>query len=408
MAFNIFRWLLGDSETEKKKRFLDDKIDSQGCGEDALAVYLQQMAFWACVRRIGAAVAAVEWNTYKDKKRTKAKEHWRWNYDPNPNQTRTEFMMKLVAELYTRQEAIVVETPEQYRYVADGFSVEKSLSGNVYKNVSCEGLAIAGEFQAKDVLRITLAGGKISGMLGGLAEAEGRMMSSATRKYIRDNGRRGVLKVGETAEGQKDFDETYAALVNEKFRTFFTAENAVLPLFDGYEYEDKSAAAAGTTRDVRAMMDDIMELTAQAIGMPASVAFGKNVTKEDFRSFMEGNVVPIVSALAQEINRKNYGRYNVYGGSHIVPDYAGVRFADLFEIADPIDKLIGSGGFCVNDIRMRLGMSVIDEPWAWQHWMTKNYSPAGDLVDGVADGKPKGDPKKEDPERAEEGEEHEE
>ena len=47
-----------------------------------------------------------------------------------------------------------------------------------------------------------------------------------------------------------------------------------------------------------------------------------------------------------------------------MPNYSNVRYRDLFDIADPIDKLIGSGTFCINEIRARLGEAVIDESWA--------------------------------------------
>ena len=72
-------------------------------------------------------------------------------------------------------------------------------------------------------------------------------------------------------------------------------------------------------------------------------------------------------------------------GSYIVPNFAKVKYIDVFDVANPIDKLIGSGAFCVNDVRSRLGMDIIDEEWAWQHWMTKNYSPTEELLEGVDD-----------------------
>ena len=64
---------------------------------------------------------------------------------------------------------------------------------------------------------------------------------------------------------------------------------------------------------------------------------------------------------------------------------AGIKYIDVFDVATSVDKLISSGAFCVNDIRVRLGMDTIDEPWAWQHWMTKNYAPTEELLEGVDD-----------------------
>ncbi len=418
MAFNIFRLIFkkmtgADSRTGN---FLEAPLEYDDDAVRGLAVYLQKMAFWACVRRIGSTVALVDWDTYRRGQKVKAREHWAWNYEPNPNQTRSEFFSELVAQLYKEQEVLVVETRDGYRYVAETFSVEKKLSGNIYRDITSDGQPIGGTFTAADVIHLTIEGSKIKTMLLALAEMESKLMRATTTRLMHDAGSHGILRVDEIAEADPDFDETYNELINEKFRKYFTSDNAVLPLFNGYTYEDKSAATLGSTRDIRAMMDDILELTAEAFGIPPSIALGKGATADDFKNFMNGTIVPLVKMISEEINRKNYHRSLVYAGSYIAPNYAGVKYNDLFDIADPIDKLIGSGAFCVNDIRARLGATVIDEPWAWQHWMTKNYSPADDLVDGVADGKPLGDPRA-DPERVdtntdpetpgEEGETHE-
>ena len=43
-------------------------------------------------------------------------------------------------------------------------------------------------------------------------------------------------------------------------------------------------------------------------------------------------------------------------------------------MATNIDKLISSSVFCVNDIKKLTGDEIIDEPWAWKHYITKNYT----------------------------------
>lgn len=392
MAFNIFKWFLRKTDDEETGGtdvavgdFLDLEMDTAAAG---LEVYLQRMAFWACVRKIGAAVAAVEWETYRRGKRVRAREYWAWNYSPNPNQSKTEFFQKLVGQLFLHQEALVVEW-RGFRYVADSFGVEKHLTGDIYSDITVDGESIPGAYMAKDVLHVTLEGDRIRQILIAIASAEGRLIKAATQSYIRGNGMRGILSIDDTAEAEPDFEETYEDLVSEKFKKYFTADNAVLPLFKGYSFTERKSSDGNSkanitgTRDIRNLMDDIMELTARAIGIPSSIALGTAVTDADFKAFMTAPIQPIVSALAQEINRKIYGQQLVYSGSYIAANYAGVRYTDLFDVANPIDKLIGSGAFCINDIRVRLGLDVIDEPWAWQHWMTKNYSTVEDLLEGV-------------------------
>ncbi|MCI6172929.1 MAG: phage portal protein [Clostridiales bacterium] len=394
MAFNLLKWILrktgSDPETATGD-FLEASTDYDADVLTGLAAYLQKMAFWSCVRRIGSTVSLVEWDTYRRGRRVQAGEAWAWTYAPNPNETRAEFFRHLVSQLYLTQEAIVVEYAGG-RYVADGFTVERRLTGNIYRNVTSDGQSIPGVFGASAVLHFTIEGSSIQASVNAIAATESDLLKATAKKIVRDSGGHGVLNVHEIAEQDPDFEGTYTDLVTDKMKKYFTSDNSVLPIFDGYEFQDTSASAPESTRDVRAMMDDIMELTAEAFGVPPSIATGKGVTDQDFTHFMNTIIKPLASMIAQELNSKLYGQSRVFAGSYIVPNYSNVRYRDLFDIADPIDKLIGSGTFCINEIRVRLGEATIDEPWAWQHWMTKNYAPAADQLDGIVDGKPRADP----------------
>lgn len=68
MAFNLLKWILrktgSDSETATGD-FLGASTDYDADALAGLASYLQNMAFWSCVRRIGSTVSLVEWDTYR-------------------------------------------------------------------------------------------------------------------------------------------------------------------------------------------------------------------------------------------------------------------------------------------------------------------------------------------------------
>lgn len=410
MAFNFLKWLFKKPEDTGQEistgegaaevtvgDFLDVGMKTSMVG---LEIYLYRMAFWSVVRKIGSAVGAVEWETHRRGKTVKSREYWSWNYSPNPNQNREEFFQRLVGQLFQNQEALIVETRDGSRYVADAFTVTKKLSGDIYQDISVNGESVPGVFRASDVLHLTIEGERIRRILIAIASAEGQLLKSTASGYLRGQGVRGVLKIDDTAEADPDFDDTYEDLVNEKFKKYFTSENAVLPLFNGYDFVEKQTTGGSSkanlvgTRDIRNMMDDIIDLTAQALGVPSSIATGKNVTDADFKTFMTYNVQPLVAMIVAEINRKMYGRDLVFAGTYMTANLANVRYNDLFDVANPIDKLIGSGAFCINDIRVRLGLDTIDEPWAWQHWMTKNYSSVEDVLDGVDSNEPAAQPEK--------------
>ena len=90
--------------------------------------------------------------------------------------------------------------------------------------------------------------------------------------------------------------------------------------------------------------------------------------------------------IQEEINRKRIGQVEYSKGTKIVIDTKTIKHIDLFSISTAIDKLIGSGAFCINDIRKATGDEIIDEDWAWQHWITKNYSSVEDLLKLITEG----------------------
>ena len=395
MALNIFRWLTKktdeDTETGRSVKVSDFLDEDEGSTYIDVGLYIQAMAFWAAIRKIGSAVAAVEWQTIRRGKNVKAREYWSWNYDPNPNQTREEFFQQLISELYLHQEALVIETRKGNRYVADAFTTVQHIDGDIYSDVVIRGESYPGTFASSDVIHITLPGFRIKTMLDAIASNNSQMIKSATGNFLRGQGTRGILNISDTAEAEADFEEHYEDLINNKFKKYFKEANAVLPLWEGYKFEQTETTGGSTkssltgSRDIKNMMDDIVEYTAQAIGIPIPVLTGKNMTDKDFQTFMTYPVKPIVEVIESEINRKVYGQKLVSADTYISPNLAKIKYTDVFDVANPIDKLIGSGAFCVNDVRMRLGLDVIDEDWAWQHWMTKNYSPTEELLDGVED-----------------------
>ena len=60
-------------------------------------------------------------------------------------------------------------------------------------------------------------------------------------------------------------------------------------------------------------------------------------------------------------------------GNYLKIDTKAIKHIDLLSVSTAIDKLIGSGSFCINDIREAIGEEPIDEDWARQHFITKNY-----------------------------------
>ena len=196
------------------------------------------------------------------------------------------------------------------------------------------------------------------------------------RGYKKSRGEKGTLELDATLSGDAKFQEAFNSIKNEGFKKFAEADNAIMPLYRGMKYTSLASKTynSDTTRDIRAMIDDVTDFTARGIGVPACLVNGsvQNVDSATDQLLTFG-VDPLVDNLQTEINRKRYGK-SVLQGSFLKFDTQHIKHIDLLEAGSGIDKLVGSGAVCINDIRGLLGLPLINEPWAWEHYITKNYS----------------------------------
>lgn len=137
------------------------------------------------------------------------------------------------------------------------------------------------------------------------------------------------------------------------------------------------------TRDA---YDDVFDFTARAIGIPPSILKGD--VQDNSKAIDELLTValdPLAGSLESEINRKKYGKA-VLKGSRCMVDTSHVKHVDIFSNATQIDKLVQSGTHTINMILRAMGQPQINEEWANQHFITKNYSTVQDLLNSLEGG----------------------
>lgn len=207
------------------------------------------------------------------------------------------------------------------------------------------------------------------------------------RSYRRSRGQKGVITVDTVAAN--GWQQEYENIKNRNFKSFFDAENAVIPLFKGFHYDDLGSKTYSNegTRDIRAMIDDVSDFTAKAFGIPPALLSGEvQGTSDALDQFLTFCIDPLADMLQEEINRKRSGYGEFSQGTYLQIDTRAVKHVDLLSVSTAIDKLISSGAYCINDIRKLTGDQVIDEPWAWQHFMTKNYATVAELLKALEAG----------------------
>jgi HK97 family phage portal protein len=374
--------LSGDTEKVSTK-----EIDAAEFFDIVDEIYIREVAFWSIVNKISAALSKCEFKTYINYKEVKGIEYYTWNIEPNKNQNSSSFLHKLISTLYRKNECLVIEVNGQL-LVADSYQKQTyALYDYIFTGVTVDELTFERKFYQNEVLYWELNNADMRKLVNGIYENYKTMIAYGMKSYKKSRGSRGILNVDSIAEGKENFQETYEALMNERFKRFFNAENAVLPLFEGYSYTDVGGNKTYTnegTRDIRAMIDDITDFTARALSFPPALAKGDvQDTSKAMDELLTLCIDPLVDKLQVEINRKRNGFEGFKKGNYLKIVTTAVKHIDLFDIATSIDKLISSGTFCVNDIRRVIGEEEIKEEWANQHFITKNYSTVQELLESL-------------------------
>ena len=375
MGLHLKRWFARRLDGEQSQ-VAAQTITEEDWLDFSADLSLRELAFWSCVNLIGNALSKCEFRTFVEGQEVKGAEYYLWNLSPNLNQSSSGFLHKLVAQLYGHGEALVIEQGGQL-LVADHFSVEEyALYDNRFSQVAVGDFTFSRSFSQSEVLYFRLAEKNMRLLANSLYGAYQKLIAYGMKSYLKSRGTKGTLTVDALAAGDQKLTEKFEELKNQNFKTFAEAENAILPLYRGFTYTDLGSKTYSNegTRDIRAMMNDVSDFTAKAFGIPPALLSGEVAgTGEALDQFLTFCVDPLTDMLAEEINRKRYGQQAFCAGSYVQIDTKCLKHVDLLGVSASIDKLIASGAFCVNDIRKVCGEAPLDEPWANQHFMTKNY-----------------------------------
>lgn len=380
MALNFWKWLAGG----KARSPTTVEITCRELMAAAQEFQLRDMSFWICANMIANAVGRCEFRTFRDGKEIREREHYLWNVEPNVNQNSTAFLHKLVAKLLTDGEALVISTRQREGYdalvVADSWLPNGDYPSrqNEYINVQVGDVSYEKPFREREVLHLKLNHINVKPVLDGLYGAYWRLISAAMKRYEWDKGQHWKVHVDQLASGAEDFTENFTRMIEQQVKTFLDSNSAILPEFDGYAYTNEGGKANVELADIQSQMKDVLGFTAKALQIPAVLVDGSIQGTEDAQGrFLTGCIDPICDQLQEEINRKRYGYDRMRAGDYLRVDTSSIRHFDMFANAANVEKLVGSGAFTINDVLRSAGLPTIPEPWADEHYMTKNIAALG-------------------------------
>lgn len=375
MAINFFKWLI--SKTSRTV-----SVDCRELFEAAQDYMVRDLCFLSCVDMIANAIGRCEFRTYRGRQEVREREYYMLNVEPNTNQNSTDFWHKVIFQLYSTNEALIISTRSRTGIEGIVCADSWNMAGgwpqkqNEYTDVQVGELTYTKTFHENDVLHLRLNTKNIRPVLDGLCESYNKLLSAAQTYYTTHNGAHMKVHIS-TIESQKQgFAEAFAAKVQKEVAPYLKSAHGILPEFDGYNYEVQDFGESGATSDeVRKLIDDVFNMTARAFGIPAVLVNGTvEGTADANKRFLTYVIDPLCDQIQEEINRKRYG-YDAWAvGSYVRVDSSSIIHFDVFENAANIEKVVGSGVFSLNDVLRAANQEPIPEEWADRHYMTLNIS----------------------------------
>jgi len=352
-------------------------------------VYIKELAFNSAVNIIANAVSKCEFKTFHKNIEKKGSEYYLWNVEPNLNQNSNGFIHKWIYQLYRNNEALIVQSGGQL-LVADTFDRTPYVKyGDVFKQVTVGNFVFSKSFVQKDVMYWQLNSKDMRKVVGGLYESYAKLIAYSMKAYQKSRGFKGKFKYDALPIKGSREEAAFNDLINNKFKSFLEADNAILPLGQGQDITDFTSKTYSNeaTRDIRALIDDVCDFYAKAFCIPPALLRGDvQGTADAVDNLLTFCVDPLVDMLQVEINRKRNGRVAYLAGTYLKIDTTTVMHVDVLKSATSIDKLVGSGVYSINGILKKLGEPTINEPWADEHFITRNYSTLEEVLKALTGG----------------------
>ena len=240
----------------------------------ATDVAVRELAMSVCINMIANAIGRCEFQTFRAGKPVREREYYLWNIEPNVNQNSSAFLHELVDNLLRRNESLTISTTlrdgHEMLVNADAWATPKRYPQKMaeYKDVRVGEVEYRKTFRENEVLHLVLHQQGVREVVDRLGDSYSKLYAVASRAYTWGQGNHLKVKVDSAPHVRPEDIQNFQNLMNEQGKPFMNSENAVLPQYNGYEYENigGSSNADRTTRDIRALIDDIFDFTALGFG----------------------------------------------------------------------------------------------------------------------------------------------
>lgn len=363
------------SDVFKRNSEITQSYDFEFINDPAQRIYLKEAVLETCINFIGRNIAQSEFRFINDGKRVKDDWDYLLNVRPNTDQSASDFWQRLIYKLIFDNEVLVVLSDTDDLLIADSFlRKEFALYTDIFESVVVKNYQFQRNFSMDEVIYLTYNNKKLTRFMDGLfndyGELFGRMMEASQRGY--------QIRAKVNVEAQQSLDDEnrnkLQGFIDKLFGAIKSNSVALLPMFKGFGYDEvakgdvKGPSIEELTKIKRALTDDVAEI----LGIPTSLIHGDMADFETaIKAYIKFCNDPLVKKISDELNAKLIDKKDYLKGNKI--KVKSVQAINPLELAEAVDKLVGSGAYSRNDVREKFGDERVDDPELDKYVLTKNY-----------------------------------
>lgn len=360
-------------------------------GSSSKENYIYTLAEAHAIDLIARTIAKCEIQTFEEKngaiKENKGDLYWTLNIQPNYIENGTNFIYKLVTKLLTDKTALVLinkKLNSNLLYVAESYNTNnKILEEKKFYNITISddennSINLRKTYNAENSIYFSLKNSNLATASENFKVNMAKLLKASQNCFIKANTPKWKMKFpGQQptlidATTKKPIDrEEYKKKLTEGLTS---EEEAVILLSELFDLENLNQNNNKNLTDFENVFKKIGDTVAQKWNIPLDIFYASKTEKSTGTDDFITMAVDLYFELLEDgFNMSLVGREDFLKGEYIKFNRLNINHKDLIDKASGWDKLI-SNGFSFNQLSKFLGLPTIDEDWANEHYITKNYA----------------------------------
>lgn len=378
---SIFDRIMGRNEA------IEFSYDFELLHETSQKAYIKKWALDTCINHIARTISQTKFEIIdSESKDTSSTTHYKLNVRPNTDESAATFWQKVIRKLIYDNEVLIVVTDSKDLIIADDFVREEyALYDDIFDHIVVGEFEFERSFRMSEVIYLEYNNESITNMLMGLFSDYGDIFGRMIKSNLMNNQIRATLAMDTSVSMNQESQQKIQSFINKAYESFDKNDIAIVPLQKGYEYKEHSSNNGTKTssqiEDMAKVPNQLLSYVARNLGIPLPLLDGSVADIEAMTdNYMKFCIKPIIEKITDELNAKLFSERGYKEGKRIKA--ISIDQKGPLEVSEAVDKLIASGSFNRDEIRVLTGFEPIGSEEMQKFIITKNYQTVDEETTG--------------------------